>query len=190
MKKALGANILALPTPVWVVGAYDAQGRANAMTIAWGGVCCSKPPCLAVSLRAATYTHGCIKERGAFTVSIPSEEHVAQADFLGMVSGRDMDKFARAGLTPARATKVDAPYVAEFPLVIELEVLHVIELGLHTQFVGEIKEVLADEAALVDNAPVIDKVRPVIYGTGTKGYFASGRYLGKAFSIGRGFMKE
>ncbi len=189
MKKALGAGIFALPTPLWVVGSYDAQGKPNVMTIAWGGVCCSKPPCLAVSIRKATYTYNAIKERGAFTISIPSEEQATEADYFGMVSGRDVDKFATTGLTPARGTVVDAPYVQEFPLVIELKLLNTVEIGLHTQFIGEIKEVLADPDVLVEGMPAMDKVRPVLYGTGSKSYYKSGPYLGKAFSIGRGFMK-
>ncbi len=54
MKKSLGPRTLAFPTPVWAVGTYDANGKPNVMTAAWGSICCSKPPCLAVSLRKAT----------------------------------------------------------------------------------------------------------------------------------------
>jgi flavin reductase (DIM6/NTAB) family NADH-FMN oxidoreductase RutF len=65
-KISLGAEI-DLMTPVWVIGSYDKAGKANMMTAAWVGVCCSKPPCLAVSLRQATYTYHNILERKAFT---------------------------------------------------------------------------------------------------------------------------
>ena len=61
MKKSLGAKTLAQPAPVWVVGSYDSQGKPNIMTIAWGGICCSQPPCVTISLRKATYTYGCIR---------------------------------------------------------------------------------------------------------------------------------
>ncbi|HDN05166.1 MAG TPA: flavin reductase family protein, partial [Chloroflexi bacterium] len=54
MKKSLGAQTLIFPTPVWCVGSYDKEGQPNVMTIAWGGICCSKPPCLTISLRKAT----------------------------------------------------------------------------------------------------------------------------------------
>ena len=56
MKRSLGAKTLLFPTPVLLVGTYDQAGKPNLMTAAWGGVCCSKPPCVAVSLRKATYT--------------------------------------------------------------------------------------------------------------------------------------
>ena len=57
MKRSLGAKTLICPVPAWIVGSYDKQGKPNGMTAAWGGICCSQPPCLAVSLRAAR--HGC-----------------------------------------------------------------------------------------------------------------------------------
>ncbi|GKT30785.1 flavin reductase family protein, partial [Aduncisulcus paluster] len=92
------------------------------MTIAWGGICCSSPPMLTISLRKATYTYGSIMERGAYTVSIPSVQHAAEADYFGMASGRDKDKFAVSGLTPGRSDVVDAPYVDEFPFIFECKV--------------------------------------------------------------------
>ena len=114
MKKSLGAKTLVYPTPVFVVGTYDKEGKPNVMTASWGGICCSQPPCVAVSLRKATYTHGNILARKAFTISIPSEDHVQQADYFGLVSGRSGDKLAATKLTPVRSELVDAPYVKEF----------------------------------------------------------------------------
>lgn len=190
MKKSLGAKTLAFPTPTWLVGAYDADSKPNVMTIAWGGVCCSKPPCLAVSLRAATYTHGCIMARRAFTVSVPSESQVKQADYLGIASGRDADKFAAAGFTPVKSDLVDAPYVAECPMIIECKVLHVVEIGLHTQFIGEILDVKVEESALDDRGvPAMDRVKPIVYAPEIRDYFGVGPALGKAFSIGKDLMK-
>jgi len=73
MKRSLGAKTLIVPTPTWIVGSYDKQGRPNGMTAAWGGICCSDPPCVAVSLRKATYSYGSLVERRAFTVGRKSE---------------------------------------------------------------------------------------------------------------------
>jgi len=185
MKKSLGPRTLAFPTPVWVVGTYDANGKANAMTAAWGCICCSKPPCIAVSLRQATYSYGNLKARGAFTISVPSEAYVKEADYFGIASGREVNKFDRAHLTPVSSTLVDAPFVGEFPLVLECKVIHTIEIGLHTQFIGEILDVKADEAVLNKGFPDIEKVRPIIFGPEVRSYHGIGKYLGQAFSIGR-----
>ena len=186
MKKSLGPVTLVYPTPVFVVGTYDKAGKPNAMTAAWAGICCSRPPCIAVSLRKATYSHGNIVERGAFTVSIPSEEYARQADYFGLVSGRKEDKFAATKLTPARSDLVDAPYVKEFPLVLECRLVHTFELGLHTQFVGEILDVKAEEAVLSGKGTLdIKKLLPLVFAPDTQSYYGIGRFVGKAFALGK-----
>jgi flavin reductase (DIM6/NTAB) family NADH-FMN oxidoreductase RutF len=138
-----------------------------------------------VSLRKATYTHGNIVARKAFTISIPSETHVRAADHIGMVSGRDVDKFAAAKLTPVRSDLVDAPYVKEFPMIVECRLANTIELGSHTQFVGEVVDVKVDEAALAsDGTADILKVRPLVFTPDTQAYYGIGSFIAKAFSVG------
>jgi flavin reductase (DIM6/NTAB) family NADH-FMN oxidoreductase RutF len=186
MKKSFGAKTLVFPTPVWVVGTYDGEGRPNAMSAAWGGICCSQPPCLAVSLRKATYTYGNIVARKAFTINVPSEAYCRQADYFGMVSGKNVDKFAAAELTPIRSSIVDAPYIEEFPLVVECRLLHSIEIGLHTQFVGEILDVKAEDSVFDEKGYVdIEKVRPILFEPEINTYHGVGKLLGRAFSMGK-----
>jgi len=186
MKKSLGARTVLYPTPALVICTYDGEGRPNAMTAAWAGICCSSPPCVAVSLRKATCTHGCIGARQAFTVNVPSEKYVREVDYFGMTSGRKTDFFATAGPTPERSDAVDAPYIREFPFALECKLVHVLELGLHTQFVGEIVDLKADEEVLAaDGSLDIEKVRPILYAPDGGSYFGVGKNLGKAFSIGR-----
>lgn len=186
MKKSFGAKALVYPAPVWCVGSYDQDERPNVMTVAWGGICCSSPPSVTVSLRKATYSYGCIMARKAYTVSVPSEQYANQADYFGIVSGRREDKFEGSGLTPVRSDIVDAPYVGEFPMVLECEVIHHYEIGLHTHFVGEIKDVKVDEGVLTDDgSPDIAKIRPIVYSPEVRVYHGIGGYIGKAYSIGK-----
>lgn len=186
MKQSLGAKPLVFPTPVWVVGSYDQQDKPNIMTIAWGGVCCSKPPCLTISLRKVTYTYGCITARKAFTVNVSTEQDVMLADYCGIASGKTADKFAATGLTPVKSTLVDAPYIQEFALAAECRLLQTVKLGLHTMFIGEILDIKADEAILgPDGLPDLDKLRPVAFGPVIRTYHGLGEYLGPAFSIGQ-----
>lgn len=188
MKKSLGAKTLLYPTPVMVVGTYDAEGRANAMTVAWGGIVCSKPPCVSVSIRASRASHANITARKAFTVSLPSQKHTAHADYFGIASGRDHDKFAQTSLTPVRSDLVDAPYVGEFPLVLECSVVGVHELGVHTLFIGEIVDVKVDEAMLTEDGRVdIALLKPILYAMDPGSYYAIGELVGSAYSIGKGF---
>jgi flavin reductase (DIM6/NTAB) family NADH-FMN oxidoreductase RutF len=191
LKQSIGPRTIAFPTPTWVVGTYDREGKPNIMTAAWGGVCCSKPPCVYVSLRKATYTHGNIVSRRAYTINIPSENYVKEADYFGIASGKTAEKFAVSGFTPVKSSVVDAPYIKEFPLVLECNVLKIVQLGLHTQFVGEIKDVKSDPSVLTeDGSPDITKVKPIIFEPSNRRYYGLGSYLGQAFSIGKAIQSN
>lgn len=186
MKKSLGGHTFLPTTPVLLVGTYDQDGKANLMTAAWGGICCSKPPCFAVSLRKATYSYSAIMERKAFTIGIPSETQLKEADYIGIVSGRKADKFAETHFTPVKSELVDAPYAGEVPFVLECKLLHSFELGLHTLFVGEILDAKADAEVLAeDGLPDIAKIKPFIFDSVHQGYHGIGSFLGKAFSVGK-----
>ena len=127
-----------------------------------------------------------IVERKAFTVSVPSEDFAKQADYFGIASGRNTDKFAAAGLTAVKSDLVDAPYIDEFPFVLECNVIHTVEIGVHTQFIGEIMDVKAEEAVLGEKGlPDIEKIKPIIFVPEIHTYHGIGKFLGKAFSIGK-----
>lgn len=186
MKQSLGAKTLLFPTPVLMVGTYDQAGKPNLMNAAWGGICCSDPPCVTVSLRKSRHSYDSIVERKAFTVGIANEAKMAEADYVGIASGRHADKFAVAGLTHVRSELVDAPYAEEFPVVLECRLLHTLEIGIHTQFIGEIVDVKADNTTLnEDGLPDILKIQPLVYDTAHRGYHAVGPLIGMAFSVGK-----
>ncbi len=189
MKKSIGPKPLIFPCPVLIVGTYDEKENPNMMNAAWGGVCCSAPVCVAISLRDATYTHGNIMKNNAFTINIPSQGYVAEADYVGMASGRDGNKFKETGLTPVKSDVVHAPLIEEFPVSLECECLHIIELGLHTQFVGEVKDIKVDSSVFTDGKVDIKKVEPLIFSFGTKEYYGVANLLGRAFDVGKKFQK-
>lgn len=185
MKKSLGAKTLVYPTPVLVVCTYDHEGNPNAMTAAWGGICCSSPPCVTISLRKATYTYGNLMNKKAFTVNIPSENYVKEADYFGMVSGKKEDKFAKTGLTPVKSDIVDAPYIREFLVILECKVIQVIELGLHTQFIGEVMDAKIDDTLQEKgDLPIIEQIKPLIFAPDSRNYYGIGKQIAQAFSIG------
>jgi flavin reductase (DIM6/NTAB) family NADH-FMN oxidoreductase RutF len=184
MKKSIGQQTLVYPHPVFIIGTYDIKNMPNIMAVSWGGICCSKPPCVAISLRKATYTYNNIMLNKAYTVNIPSENFVKEADYVGIVSGRDVNKFESTGLTPVKSTSVNAPYVEEFPLTLCCQLLKTVEIGLHTQFIGEIMDVLVDENCLDEKGkPNIDLIKPFCYDSATKNYYSIGSPLIKGFSI-------
>ncbi len=173
-KVSLGARTL-IPSPVWVIGSYDAEGKPNMMTASWVGICCSNPPCVTISLRKATYTYGNIMKRMAYTVNLPSADFAKQANYFGSVSGRDVDKLAVTGLTAVKSGLVDAPYLAEFPFIAECKVIHTYEAGSHTLFIGQIMDIKADPSVLKDGkTPVMESLSPLLYQPGTGHFYKAG----------------
>ncbi len=186
MKKSFGAQTLVYVTPVWVVGTYDDEGRPDATTVAWGGVCSSDPPALAISLRQSRYAYGNILKRKAFTVNVPSARQAAIADYCGIVSGRHVDKFAKANLTAEPAGKVDAPGIKEFPMIVECKLIGQMDVGIHTHLIGEILDIRVDESALgPEGLPDILKINPMIYAPENRDYHGVGAFVGKAFALGK-----
>lgn len=185
MKISLGAKTLSFPLPAFLVGTYDAAGKANVMTAAWGGIVCSEPPCLAVAVRPNRWTFEAIKSRRAFTVSIPNSSMAAATDYVGIVSGKNHDKFSETSLTPVKSDLVDAPYVGEAPVVIECELYKDLDLGAHTLFVGRIMDVKADEGISRESGGLdMAGVDPLVFNSGGD-YHKVGESVGKAFAIGK-----
>ncbi|MEW6755534.1 MAG: flavin reductase family protein [Candidatus Latescibacterota bacterium] len=183
MKKSLGAVTMPLPAPVWVIGSYDGQGRANVMTASWAGICCSRPPCVGVSLQKPRYTYANIAARRAFTVHVASAAQAKIVDWWGLASGRDCDKLARVGYTAVASELVEAPVVNELPVVMECRLVHQVELGSHTQFIGEVLDVKVEEALLgAGGRPDAEKLDTFVF---MEGYRTIGPYLGLPFAIGR-----
>lgn len=186
MKKSLGAKALAALTPIWEVGTYGENGEPNIMTSGFVGIVCAAPPAIGVSLRKATATYHNILNRKAFTVSIPSQQFASEIDYFGIASGKVKDKFVATGLTPVKSDLIDAPYVKEFPFILECKLIHTLELGLHTQFIGEIVDIKVDEAVLdQDGIADVEKIKPIILDTFKNNYYGIGNSLGKAFTLGR-----
>ncbi|OPY35900.1 MAG: FMN reductase (NADH) RutF [Methanoregula sp. PtaU1.Bin051] len=190
MRQSFGARPIAYPLPVLVVGTYDHEGKPNAMLASWGGLCSSDPPAIAVSIRSSRYTYRNLMEKREFTVSIPSEGFITEADFFGITSGTDTDKFATTGLTPIRSTLVDAPFVKEFPVVLECRLTQKVDVGSHVLFIGQIMDVKIDESVLdADGKPVLKKINPLGFDVVNSEYYTMGTVTGKAFSSGKKLLK-
>ena len=185
MFQSLGAKPFILPTPLLLVGTYDHTGRPNVMAAAWGGICASQPPSIAVSIRKSRWTYDAILERKSFTINIPSRKLAAQADFTGMHSGRDTDKFTALNLTAVPAEHVDAPGIAECPLIVELALAQTVDLGSHTQVIGEIMDVKVDSACMrADGLPDPALIDPLLFVPIVQEYWGIGTFEARAFSAG------
>lgn len=158
----------------------------NVMTAAWTGTINSDPACTYVSIRPERYSYEIIKNSGEFVINLTTQKLVRAADFAGVKSGRDMNKFAATGITAMAASKISAPLIAESPLNIECQVTQIIPLGSHHMFLAKVAAVNVDEK-LLDAKGVLhlEKAGLVAYVHGR--YYSLGRELGSfGYSVKRG----
>jgi flavin reductase (DIM6/NTAB) family NADH-FMN oxidoreductase RutF len=184
MKKSIGVRETIFPNPVMIVGTYDRDGVPNAAAFAWGGVASSDPASLSVAVRPSRYTHENLMTKKAFTINLPSPEYVDEADYFGIVSGRNVNKFEKTGLTPVKGEHVDAPYIDEFPINIECSVSHILDLGAHTLFIGKVKDIKVDEALSADLKGLWAASQTLTYDSLALSYRLPGEEAAKAFSCG------
>ena len=125
-------------------------------------------------------------ERKAFTVNIPSETYTKRLIILAFLRGKQWINSQQQGYTCEKEL-VDAPYVKEFPLVYRMQgYLKIVEIGLHTEFIGEILDVKAHSIVLNEkNLPDIEKVKPILWNPAGMTYHKVGKSLGQAFAIGK-----
>ncbi len=163
MKKVIKKPSTTLfPIPAVMVSCKGPSGKANIVTIAWTGVMNSDPPLLYIGLRPeGRHSYGIIKESMEYVINIPGARQAKLVDYCGMVSGKDVDKFEAAGLTPVPASQVQAPLIAECPVNIECRVTQVLPLGSHDVFIGEVLAVHYNEDVLDEKGrPDLDKIQP------------------------------
>jgi flavin reductase (DIM6/NTAB) family NADH-FMN oxidoreductase RutF len=183
-KKSWKPGNMLSPVPAVLVSCGGTKGlKPNLITIAWIGSVCSEPPMLSISVRPDRYSHAIIKATGEFVVNVPSVDQAKATDWCGVVSGRDADKFAGAGLTPAAGLKVGCPIVMECPLNIECRIRRSLELGSHTLFLAEVVAVQVNPE-LVDSRGRLNLQRAGLMAFAHGHYFALGRHLGHfGFSV-------
>lgn len=182
MRKNFGAKPLLYPQPVFIIATYGEDGVPNAMNAAWGGLTEENELTICISENHKTTAN--ILARGAFTVSMADADHVAECDYVGVVSGNKVpNKMEIAGFTTFKSELVDAPIIAELPMALECRLK---SYDAETcRLVGEIVNVSADESVLGENGKVDPaKLRPITYDPMNHKYLVLGEAVGNAFSDG------
>jgi flavin reductase (DIM6/NTAB) family NADH-FMN oxidoreductase RutF len=172
------------PVPAVMVSCGDREGRKNIITIAWAGTICSEPAMVSISVRPERYSYSMIKESGEFVINLTTNELAYAADWCGVKSGRNVDKFAEMKLTSAPAKTLSyAPIIEESPVNLECKVKDVLELGSHHMFAAEITGVQVSEKYMNESGKFeLNKTGLVAYSHGE--YFKLGENLGKfGFSV-------
>ena len=165
------------PLPAVLVTCRDRDGQDNVLTIAWTGTVCSDPAMTYISVRPERHSYRIIKETGEFVINLTTKKLAKAADFCGVRSGRDVDKFEAMHLTKEKAEVVNAPLIAESPVNIECKVTEIKHLGSHDMFLAKVVAVHADEAYMDEKGRFsLTAADPIAYSHGT--YFTLGEDLG------------
>ena len=181
------------PAPAVIASAYDKKGKVDCCTLAFATMCSHKPPCvmIAINTTAKRKTLKSILEQKEFTVGYPSIEHVAQTDYIGIISWYDEDKNEKVGFTTKKAEKVNAPIINELKVSVECKVINTIEIGSHTQITGEIVNIQADKEVLDEKNKISMKLlNPIIYDDVLYDYLELGDKVADAFNVGLKYRKE
>ncbi|HCK88501.1 MAG TPA: flavin reductase family protein [Erysipelotrichaceae bacterium] len=174
------------PLPAVMITCMDNEGNVNVMTAAWAGTVCSDPVMVSVSIRKERWSHHMIEETGEFVMCLTTEELAKVTDYVGVRSGREIDKFSLEGdlkLTKSPSKMVKVPGIAESPVCLECKVKEVLRLGSHDMFVAEVLSTDIDDRYLDESGRFdLEKAKLMAYSHGE--YYALGRKLGKfGFSV-------
>lgn len=176
-----GALLAPLPPVMVSCGTVE---KPNVLTIAWTGILNTKPARTYIAVRPSRYSYKLIQESGEFVINLTTTELVRAADFCGVRSGVQVDKFAHCKLTAAPASQVSAPLIAESPMNLECRVISMQNGGdTHDLFLAEIVAVQVDDTLLDKEGKLhLDRAGLAAFAHGE--YFEVGKKIGTfGFSV-------
>jgi flavin reductase (DIM6/NTAB) family NADH-FMN oxidoreductase RutF len=172
------------PLPAVIVSCGSAPEEYNIFTVSWTGTICTDPAMCYISVRPSRHSYDIIKRNGEYVINLTTKKLAHAADWCGVRSGADYDKFSEMGLTPGKASLVKAPIILESPVNIECVVKEIKELGTHHMFISEVVAVQV-EKELVDESTGLFRLNDsglICYSHGK--YYQLGEYAGKfGFSV-------
>ena len=99
-------------------------GERNVLTLGWGliGRQHEGNPMFAIAVTPLRYSWSFLEQVPEFVIGVPDDALDEATVICGTRSGRELDKFAAAGLTPAPSLHVRPPSLIECPINIECRV--------------------------------------------------------------------
>ena len=156
-RRLLGGGPVALLTTAW-------HGNWNVMPAAFVTPLSIDPPFIGVAVHPARHTHDMIKFSEEFALNIPTQELLHHCQYLGSVSGTELNKLELTRLPTFAARKVQAPLLEGCVGWIECGVEDAYRIGDHTFFVGKVAAASAEQDAFTDAWLLADpEERPLHY---------------------------
>lgn len=166
------------PLPVVMVSVQGKDAKPNIITVGWTGTINSDPPMISISVRKERFSYHMLMESGEFCVNLTTRELAFATDLCGVKSGRNVDKWREAKLTPYPSSVIKTPGIAESPVIIECRVTKSEDLGTHTIFFGEVVAVHVDDKYMDEKGTFhFEDCDPITYSHGK--YYTLGENIGK-----------
>lgn len=137
------------PKMVFFLTSISKDGNPNVMTCAWATPVSDEPPIVVVCVSKESYTAELIRQAKEFVINIPSKKMLKALWLCGKISGRDVDKFKRAGLKYSKAKVVKSPLIKDCLGYIECKLWKCIEAGECYAFFGKVLYAEADDDYLL-----------------------------------------
>lgn len=181
-KKIWKPGALLAPVPPAMVSCGTLE-KPNIITIGWTGIINSNPPLTYISIKPQRFSHGIISATGEFVINLTTDKLVFAADYCGVKSGAQTDKFREMKLNAGPASIIKAPLITQSPVSLECKVRSVTKLGSHDMFMAEIVAVQVDEEFIDKNGKLnLAKCGLAAYAHGE--YFTLGKRIGTfGFSV-------
>ena len=102
----------------------DKAGKQNLLTLGWGqiGPFYHGHPILIIAVTPLRYSWHFLQQVPEFVIAVPDDTLKEATSLCGTKSGRDLDKFRAAGLTPVPSVHVKAPAILECPINVECRI--------------------------------------------------------------------
>lgn len=156
-RRLLGGGPVVLVSTSW-------RGNTNVMPAVFVTPLSIDPPLIGVAVHPARHTHDMIKFSEEFALSVPTRQLLHHCQYLGSVSGTELNKLELTGLPTFRARKVEAPLLEGCVGWIECGVHDAVTVGDHTLFVGKVVAASAEKDAFEDAWLLADpEERPLHY---------------------------
>jgi flavin reductase (DIM6/NTAB) family NADH-FMN oxidoreductase RutF len=156
-RRLLGGGPVALVTTAW-------RGNYNVMPAAFLTPLSFQPPLLGLAVHPSRHTHDMIKYSEEFALNFPTRELLHHCQYLGSVSGRDLNKLDLTKLPTFRARKVDAPLLEGCAGYVECGVDDAMTFGDHTLFIGKVVAVQVEKGAFDETWLAVDRdLQPLHY---------------------------
>lgn len=151
------------PAGATIVTSY-ANGKQNAMAVAWHTAVSREPPYYAVAISPKRYTHWLIMESGEFVVNFMPGDKAELVAAVAGCSGRDIDKFAAFGIRSSPGSQVRAPVLTDALAAYECRVTGRLPCGDHDLFTGNVLAVQYEPSAYAEGVLLeLDGREPILY---------------------------